>query len=148
MNNCWALPRSLIKSRTMVKTAVCLVGMMLIGPDCDRMAWSESAAQTPAAPASARAARRNVGVARSEKLIAGLDGASYEPYASAAVRSIQQALVARGLYDGPTHGILDALTMEAVSEFQKAHHGLHISGIPSPRTRLLLKQGSHTDPAL
>jgi hypothetical protein len=62
------------------------------------------------------------------------------------VERVQHALAARGLYGGPVHGVLDRPTMEAIYAFQKAHFGLELSGVPSPRTRKMIEQGSHTDP--
>jgi peptidoglycan hydrolase-like protein with peptidoglycan-binding domain len=80
------------------------------------------------------------------QLIAGLDGSLYEPYSRAVVEEVQQALIARGLYRGPVNGVLDLPTMQATYEFQKVNSLLQVSGVPSPRTRKVLEQGSHTDP--
>jgi len=77
--------------------------------------------------------------------IAGLDGALYEPYRAATIERIQQSLKARGLYAGPMNGILDSPTMKALYAFQEANHNLQLCGVPTPRTRKMLAQGSHTD---
>lgn len=80
-------------------------------------------------------------------LIAGFDDGLYEPYAHAVIESVQRALGDRGLYSGPLNGILDKPTMEALYAFQKANKILQRCGIPTPFTRKMLAQGSHTDPA-
>jgi hypothetical protein len=80
------------------------------------------------------------------QLIVGLDGALYEPYRPGTIERIQQALKNRGLYGGAINGSLDAGTMQAIYAFQKAHYNLQLNGIPTPRTRMMLEQGSHTDP--
>ena len=77
-------------------------------------------------------------------VIAGLDGELYEAYLPVTIERIQEVLRARGLYAGPVNGILDAPTMQAILAFQEASYALERSGIPSPRTRRLLEQGSHT----
>ena len=77
--------------------------------------------------------------------IAGLDGGLYEPYRRATIESVQQSLRDRGLYTGPVNGILDAPTMKALFTFQQATHNLQLCGVPTPRTRKMLEQGSHTD---
>jgi hypothetical protein len=78
-------------------------------------------------------------------LIAGLDGGLYEPYRRATIETVQQALHDRGLYAGPINGILDMPTMKALLTFQQATHSLQLCGVPTPRTRKMLEQGSHTD---
>jgi hypothetical protein len=78
-------------------------------------------------------------------LILGLDGEFYLPYRPKAIERIQQMLTDRGLYGGPVNGILDESTMEGIYLFQKATYNLPVSGVPTPRTRRLLQQGSHTD---
>jgi peptidoglycan hydrolase-like protein with peptidoglycan-binding domain len=78
-------------------------------------------------------------------LIAGLDGELYEPYRSLAIEQIQRAIKKRGLYAGPINGILDMPTMKAIYTFQQANHNLQVCGVPTPRTRKMLEQGSHTD---
>jgi peptidoglycan hydrolase-like protein with peptidoglycan-binding domain len=82
----------------------------------------------------------------SPQLVVGLDGAFYESYRPATIERIQQALKNRGLYSGAINGSLDPGTMQAIYAFQKAHYNLQLNGIPTPRTRLMLEQGSHTDP--
>ena len=77
--------------------------------------------------------------------IAGMDGGLYEPYRAATIERVQQSLRDRGLYAGPINGILDTPTMKALFAFQQANHNLQLCGIPTPRTRKLLEQGSHTD---
>jgi hypothetical protein len=79
-----------------------------------------------------------------ESLVPGMDGSLYEAYAEVAVLRTQDALRRRGLYHGPLNGVLDRPTMQAIYDFQSASLGLDRSGIPTPRTRLLLEQGSHT----
>jgi putative peptidoglycan binding protein len=73
-------------------------------------------------------------------------GGSYEPYRPKAIERIQRALKVRGLYGGPLNGVLDKSTMKAIYEFQRMAGTLQICGVPTPRTRRLLEQGSHTDP--
>jgi putative peptidoglycan binding protein len=77
--------------------------------------------------------------------IAGMDGGLYEPYRAATIERVQQSLRDRGLYGGPINGILDTPTMKALFAFQQANHNLQLCGVPTPRTRKLLEQGSHTD---
>jgi len=79
------------------------------------------------------------------ELIAGLDGAIYEPYRRRTVERVQAALKERGLYAGPVNGILDRPTMESIYTFQQATYSLPRCGVPTPNTRKLLVQGSHTD---
>ena len=79
--------------------------------------------------------------------IRGLDGELYEPYKLATIERTQRALQNRGLYSGPINGILDPPTMQAIYDFQKASNHLQMCGVPTPRTRMMLEQGSHTDPA-
>jgi hypothetical protein len=74
------------------------------------------------------------------------DGGSDEPYRPKAIERIQRALKARGLYGGPVNGVLDKPTMKAIYAFQRMAGTLQVSGVPTPRTRRLLEQGSHTDP--
>ena len=139
-------------SRKKTSIVMCYIGGLLIVAGCGvaTSVITETAAQTIAdreAPQRMTPARNDRLPARNDRLIDGLDGASYEPYKPEAVRRIQDALVGRGLYRGPIHGILDTPTMQAIYEFQKAHYGLQVCGIPTPRTRKILEQGSHTDPA-
>jgi hypothetical protein len=79
--------------------------------------------------------------------IEGLDGGLYTPYHSVTIQRAQRALTDRGLYAGPVNGVLDPPTMKAIYAFQKATHVLQVCGVPTPRTRRMLEQGSHTDPA-
>jgi hypothetical protein len=79
------------------------------------------------------------------KLIAGLDGSLYVPYRRATIERVQKALRDRGLYTGPANGVLDRPTMASIYEFQEANFNLQRCGIPTPRTRDMLQQGSHTD---
>jgi hypothetical protein len=78
-------------------------------------------------------------------LLEGLDGALYEPYRPAAIQRVQKALTGRGLYTGPMNGILDLPTMRSIYAFQEATQNLQRCGIPTPYTRKMLVQGSHTD---
>jgi hypothetical protein len=78
-------------------------------------------------------------------LIEGLDGGLYEPYRPAAIQRVQKALTGRGLYTGPMNGILDLPTMRSIYSFQEATSNLQRCGIPTPYTRKMLEQGSHTD---
>jgi hypothetical protein len=71
----------------------------------------------------------------------------YDPYKPATIERTQRALRDRGLYSGPISGILDPATMQAIYDFQKASYHLQMCGVPTPRTRMMLEQGSHTDPA-
>jgi len=80
----------------------------------------------------------------SDGLIAGLDGKLYEAYLPVTIESTQEALLKRGLYAGPVNGVLDRPTMQAIYAFQDASYGLQRCGVPTPRTRRLLEQGSHT----
>jgi hypothetical protein len=77
-------------------------------------------------------------------LVSGLDGATYLPYPSETIQRVQSALRERGLYDGPLNGILDLPTMKAIYQFQEANN-LQRCGVPTPHTRKMLVQGSHTD---
>jgi hypothetical protein len=79
-------------------------------------------------------------------LIPGLDGGLYEGYRPGTIERVQLALKARELYSGPVNGILDEPTIQAIYAFQKMTRTLQVCGIPTPRTRKLLEQGSHTDP--
>jgi len=81
------------------------------------------------------------------ELISGVDGELYESYRSTVIERVQQALRSRNLYEGPINGVLDVPTQQAIYTFQQAVHGLQVCGVPTPRTRLMLEQGSHTDPA-
>jgi hypothetical protein len=74
----------------------------------------------------------------------GLDGALYEGYRSAIIEYVQKALRDRGLYGGPMNGILDRPTMKSIYAFQEANN-LQRCGVPTPHTRKMLQQGSHTD---
>ena len=78
-------------------------------------------------------------------LIAGLDGGLYEPYRPAVIERVQKVLRERGLYTGPMNGILDLPTMKSIYAFQEATDNLQRCGIPTPYTRKMLEQGSHTD---
>jgi hypothetical protein len=78
-------------------------------------------------------------------LIAGLDGGLYVPYKRITIEGVQKALQRRGLYVGPVNGVLDRPTMKSIYEFQQANINLQRCGIPTPHTRNLLEQGSHTD---
>ena len=80
----------------------------------------------------------------SGELIAGVDGELYEPYSSVAIKRIQRALRNRDLYHGPINGVLDGPTMKSIYAFQEANN-LQRCGVPTPRTRQMLEQGSHTD---
>jgi len=80
-------------------------------------------------------------------LIAGFDDGLYEPYGRVVIERVQRALRDRGLYSGPVNGVLDKPTMEALYAFQMATKILQRCGIPTPFTRKLLEQGSHTDAA-
>jgi hypothetical protein len=77
-------------------------------------------------------------------LIAGLDGAMYAPYRPSTLQRVQRRLRERGLYAGPVNGILDGPTMKSIYAFQEANN-LQRSGVPTPHTRKMLEQGSHTD---
>jgi hypothetical protein len=79
------------------------------------------------------------------QLIGGLDGELYEPYRSVTIEHVQRIIRERGLYTGPINGILDTPTMKAIYTFQEATHILQVCGVPTPRTRKMLEQGSHTD---
>lgn len=81
-------------------------------------------------------------------LIVGVDGELYEPYDPTAIERVQLALKKRDLYAGPINGVLDASTMRAIYGFQQATFSLQLCGVPTPRTRWMLEQGSHTDPAI
>jgi hypothetical protein len=79
------------------------------------------------------------------RLIMGLDGELYLPYSATTIMHVQSVMKNRGLYAGPLNGVLDAPTMESIYTFQEATHSLLRCGVPTPRTRKLLEQGSHTD---
>ena len=81
------------------------------------------------------------------ELIKGRDGNLYEPYRASTIEETQTALAGRGIYSGPINGVLDRPTMEAIQAFQELNYNLlQVCGIPTPRTRKMLEQGSHTDP--
>jgi hypothetical protein len=82
------------------------------------------------------------------ELIRGLNGELYLPYSATTIRHVQSVMKNRGLYLGPLNGVLDAPTMESIYTFQEATSHLLRCGVPTPRTRKLLEQGSHTDIAL
>ena len=75
-------------------------------------------------------------------MIRGLDGGTYENYYPSVVKKVQMALQEQGLYDGPISGVLDEMTSNALGEFQKANK-LHVSGVPTPRTRKALRIPPH-----
>jgi hypothetical protein len=79
------------------------------------------------------------------QLIEGLDGNLYEAYARPVIEHVQKALNDRGLYNGPVNGVLDRPTMKSIFAFQNANYQLQHCGIPTPHTRKMLEQGSHTD---
>jgi len=79
-----------------------------------------------------------------QSITLGLDGRLYEAYRPEIIAALQDRLRLRGLYAGPTNGVLDSPTMNAICRFQAASLGLEPSGIPTPRTRRLLVNGSHT----
>jgi hypothetical protein len=79
------------------------------------------------------------------QLIMGLDGELYLPYSATTIRHVQSVMKNRGLYAGPLNGVLDTPTMESIYTFQEATYDLLRCGVPTPRTRKLLEQGSHTD---
>ena len=72
------------------------------------------------------------------ELIKGLDGGDYERYPKSTIQWVQKVLKDGGLYKGEADGVLKKETMEAVAAFQKQQK-LHVSGIPSPKTREALK---------
>jgi hypothetical protein len=78
-------------------------------------------------------------------LILGLDGAVYVAYDGTTIKRVQSVMKNRGLYSGPLNGVLDPPTMESIYSFQEANPYLLRCGVPTPRTRKLLEQGSHTD---
>jgi hypothetical protein len=78
-------------------------------------------------------------------LILGLDGALYVAYDATTIKHVQSVMKDRGLYAGPLNGVLDPPTMESIYTFQEANPYLLRCGVPTPRTRKLLEQGSHTD---
>jgi len=79
------------------------------------------------------------------ELIVGLDGQLYLPYSASTIMRVQSLMKNRGLYSGPLNGVLDAPTMESIYTFQEANYYMLRCGVPTPRTRKLLEQGSHTD---
>jgi hypothetical protein len=78
-------------------------------------------------------------------LIQGLDGGLYDAYNATTIKHVQSVMKKRGLYAGPLNGVLDPPTMESIYTFQEANPYLLRCGVPTPRTRQLLEQGSHTD---
>jgi len=78
------------------------------------------------------------------ELIMGLNGELYPRYSATTIEHVQSVMKNRGLYAGPLNGVLDAPTMESIYKFQAAYYLLRC-GVPTPRTRQLLEQGSHTD---
>jgi len=79
------------------------------------------------------------------QLVQGLDGELYTAYRAATIKQVQSVLRERGLYSGPVNGVLDPPTMESIYVFQGANYYLQRCGVPTPMTRKLLEQGSHTD---
>lgn len=79
------------------------------------------------------------------ELVLGLDGQLYYAYNEATIREVQSVMKKRGLYAGPVNGVLDPPTMESIYAFQEANKYMLRCGVPTPRTRKLLEQGSHTD---
>ena len=79
-----------------------------------------------------------------QRLFIGLDGAQYVPYRPSTIQNVQKSLQDRGLYDGPMNGVLDGPTMKSIYAFQEANN-LQRCGVPTPNTRKMLEQGSHTD---
>ena len=77
-------------------------------------------------------------------MIRGLDDGTYENYYPSVVKDVQMALQDQGLYNGPISGVLDDMTVNALGEFQKANN-LHVSGMPTPRTREALKNPPQAD---
>ena len=77
-------------------------------------------------------------------MIRGLDDGTYENYYPSVVKDVQMALQDQGLYNGPISGMLDDMTVNALGEFQKATN-LHVSGMPTPRTREALKNPPQAD---
>jgi hypothetical protein len=82
------------------------------------------------------------------ELIMGLDGQLYDAYNAETIKHVQTLMTNRGLYSGPINGVLDPPTMESLLSFQEASHSLLQCGVPTPRTRKMLEQGSHTDVAV
>src|SRR5687768_6777588 len=68
------------------------------------------------------------------QMIMGLDGKEYDSYKTSVIEAVQAALQREGLYSGEVNGVLDETTMQAIGEFQK-QNGIHVSGVPSPKTR-------------
>ena len=68
------------------------------------------------------------------QMITGLDGKEYELYKTSVIEAVQAALQREGVYSGAVNGVLDETTMQAIGEFQK-QNGIHVSGVPSPKTR-------------
>ena len=77
-------------------------------------------------------------------MIRGLDNGTYENYYPSVVKDVQMALQDQGLYNGPISGVLDDMTVNALGEFQKTNN-LHVSGMPTPRTREALKNPPQVD---
>jgi hypothetical protein len=78
------------------------------------------------------------------ELVRGVDGELYPAYNFWTIEHVQTLLARRGLYGGPVNGVLDMPTMSAIAAFQQATQALQVCGVPTPRTRLFLEQGSHT----
>jgi murein L,D-transpeptidase YcbB/YkuD len=68
------------------------------------------------------------------QMITGLDGKEYESYKMSVIEAVQAALQRAGVYSGTVNGVLDEATMQAIGEFQR-QNGIHVSGVPSPKTR-------------
>ena len=81
------------------------------------------------------------------QMVQGLDGGLYPSYHAATIRRVQSLLKERNVYSGPINGVLDRPTMDSIYAFQEATHALQRCGVPTPNTRKLLEQGSHTDVA-
>ena len=71
-------------------------------------------------------------------LVMGLDGEEYEAYKKSVIETTQEQLSGLGLYDGPVDGWLEKTTKRALAALQ-AQHGLGGSGVPTPKTRKVLR---------
>jgi hypothetical protein len=82
---------------------------------------------------------------RTTGLIEGLDGEVYVVCGPDVIERVQRRLEERGFYSGEATGHLSEWTMESIAEFQR-DFGMHVSGVPTPRTRRALF-GDSAEPA-
>ncbi|RAH98769.1 hypothetical protein DLJ53_24315 [Acuticoccus sediminis] len=86
--------------------------------------WGNSEQTSYAAHNGASGAEADKGDVHAVRAIAA------EPEASGMVRSVQEGLIASGLYSGPASGVMDDETADAIETFER-ERGLPVTGEPS-----------------